>query len=650
MLNPSAVGRISVPPPPPDRRELRTAERAARRKPDGANGVCSASLDSGGESRSPADLSFGAWLAAGLRGVMGISQDTCRLRPVSPTIQLVEHTNAERSRMAVHGVHTCKSPLCPLCAPKWARTRSDEITRAIDGRDWAGVFFASLTMRHNRRMPLSLQQRILTQAHGNLWSSNAGQKAAARLGGKPESVRAHDRTASFQRGWHPHIHSLLFVENAELSADELAALLDDRWPKVLRAALRRMKSLVKRILTRSSKLDDRDQPNFAGGCGRKDCRVCMAPYYGPREERVMFGPLRENESRVIKFARPLGAFPLPAAEQQGECFHFRERAQRLFGVRLVPRERRERSGVNADGSPRYERTPVPLVVSIQRVSDMLAKLTEASITPTRQRGVRVERMRDREALPGYLAKLGLELAWSLDKSGKPGSDGVLHFGHFQVAAIACTRESALVELAERVGTTPERLREWARRSYRQLFLATVGTQTITFSDREALGLGPDPYREGDEPAEPASDETSRVIGQIEAGAYTLRAEQRGHGVIGELAAAYERGELGALGYVDPPAGATARELRRSPSSERGPPGDVDPEGIDRDGYLIERPEGWTPGGALPLDARVIEVVDNGSVIGAAYRDAVALPSSVAVTPEQVRQRVREAIRGKTIAN
>lgn len=530
--------------------------------------------------------------------------------------------------MAVHGVHTCKSPLCPLCAPKWQRTRSDEISQAIDG--WPlgpdGVFFVTLTMKHNRKMLLVLQQRLLTQAFGNLWSGNQGAKASFRLGGKPESIRAHDRTWSRERGWHPHIHALLFVDNADLSTSELAALLDVRWPKVLGAALRRFRRLCQRIVTRSDAIDDNGAPSGRGGCGRPDCAVCQVPYQGPRQEWLMQGPLRfDEETRKIWRAPRLGSYALPAAEQRGECSHFRERAARLFGVRLFPRVRRERVGTSLDGKPLFTETVVPIHDSALRVIGMLDMFTPQSIQPTRAHGAFVERMRSKDRLPNYLAKLGLELT-STDKTGKVGSDGIVHYSVRGVAELAC-------------GST--KLREPARRAYGELFRATIGTQTITFSDREALGLPDDPYAEGQEPAEQAVNETSRAVGQIIASVYREQVVAKEHALLSELADAYARGTLFELGYVDPPD--MGRPLRRVPEP-RGPPSTAaDPTAVDGNGYLIERPELGAPAD-VSLAERLESVAARGETpIGRAYRDATALPSGDTSLPEQLRKRLRDAI-------
>lgn len=551
-------------------------------------------------------------LAAGLVGLAGYSQDSCRLRAVNPTVQLVEYRSSARgARMAVHGVHTCKSRMCPMCAPKWQRTRSDEITQALD-RHPAGpdaVYFVTLTMRHNRRMPLSLQHRLLTSAFGNLWSGGAGQRAAAALGGKPESIRAHDSTWSRERAWHPHIHALLFADRAELEPRELGAMFDERWPDLLSSALRRFRRLCTRIIEKR-------------GCRRWDCPTC----YVRRS-----GPIRSGEGNAYKQRQRRTdierlSMLVPARDQQ-ECSHFRERGERLFGVRMFPRTRT----ILRDG--KYAVVDVSIHDSALRVLGLLESFTPENIRPTLRHGAVVERVRDQDRLPKYLSKMGLELAASLDKLGSVGSDGVVHYGLWEVARLACAAGE---------------LRPAARKAWAEMFRATHGTQTITFSDREKLGLPDDPYADGQEPPERASDETSACIAEIDAPVYRELAREKEHGLLSELKAAYERGELAALSYVQPPPDG-GRELPRGPP-ERGPPSTADPTAVDASGYLIERPEGAPRGGALSiadlLGELQAELEAGGSTrMGQAYRDATALPSNGTTFVESIQKRVRDIIYG-----
>jgi hypothetical protein len=291
---------------------------------------------------------------------------------------------------------------------------------------------------------------------------------------------------------------------------------------------------------------------------------------------------------------------------------------------MIPRQRRRSDGTTE---------PVALHDSALRVLGMLAAFTPENIQPTRAHGAFVERVRDTERLPKYLAKMGLELASSLSKLGSEGTDGIMHFGLWEVARLACAHGHPL--------------RVPARKAWRALFRATFGTQTITFSDREALGLPEDPYAEGAEPpeADPGSAErpaeTTSVIGEIQSTVYRVLAGEREHGLLSELHDAYGRGELGALPYVEAP-GEAGRLLHRIPSS-RGPPSTADPCALGADGFLLQRPDGSRC--EVPSVAERLAQVEAGSttIVGAAYREATALPSSGPSFVEQIRKRLAELI-------
>jgi hypothetical protein len=521
---------------------------------------------------------------------MGKHQDKCRLHAVVPMIELVQRSSASGSRMTIEGVNTCKSRLCPLCGPKWIRTRSDEITRAIER--WPGgperVAFVSATMRHHKGMKLALQHRLQRAAWGNLWGGRRGQLLAAELGGRPESIRAHDGTWSAPKGWHPHLHALLFLQS-DVTDEVLLGSIESRWWQCLATALVSFERLLLRVARKDA-------------CGRRDCPVCYAPRLGPVRQRLEWCPL---ESRAMAPYGPLahelrwvpidvlGVVAVPPSERgRDECPHLRERATRVFGVRLVKKH------VSLQDSARQlltwlerfflseaqmlrdycraESLPVvcsaPLLPRAHRrpYAEFRKERRLSRIKPNQAHGVAVERMRNADRLPRYLAKMGLELANFGGKLGHEGSDGVTHYAVGELAQLACTHGHPL--------------RAEARRAYGDLFWSTVGTQTITFSDRDALGLDADPYGEGEEPPEERSDEISRVIGLIAAERWRQRAALKKHELHAELQAAFEAGELADLEYVEAVNDARARPLSRK-AAERGPPSsefwEVGPDGCIR---------------------------------------------------------------------
>jgi Replication protein len=427
-----------------------------------------------------------------------MSQRICRLRRIAPEVQLVEHIGPHGRRLSYGGLSTCKSPLCPLCAPKWARTRSEEITSAIDFWSARKVVFATLTMAHRPGMSLALQHRLLTRAFGNLWSGRAGQSFAESWGGKPESIRAHDRTWSREYGWHPHLHVLFFRRSLAQSETELRETLSDRWPEALATALRSMKRFCRRTLARAA--TDLVAPCVKNAsAGRCHCLECTTL-----------------------------------------------RARRMFGSKLVPRRE-------------------PLIDAVHRLSDLLRDFSEQAIRPSRAIGVDLQAVRAEDRASTYLSKLGLELSFSEAKDVHERVDSrgrvIRHYPHWGVAHLACQHGNPL--------------RVEARRAWGDLFRSTKATQTITFSDRTALGLGADPYADGDEPPEPNPEEFTRLLGSIVGGTWDAMKKTQQHGLLVTLGEAHEMGILGELPYVKPPPG-----WHGIPSS-RGPPVPryVQPEGI-----------------------------------------------------------------------
>lgn len=427
---------------------------------------------------------------------MGQAQDICRLRRIAPDVQLVEHTGPGTRRLSYIGLSTCKSSLCPLCAPKWQRTRSEEITRAIDHWGAKRVCFSTLTMRHHPGMSLALQHRLLTQAFGSLWSGRRGEALKLAWGGKPESVRAHDRTWSFEYGWHPHLHVLFFRRSEAQTIAELRNLLDADWPEALGAALRRMQRFCKRTLGRALELSLPETHPDAIRCirgGRERCK-CLA------------------------------------------CTT--DRARRLFGSKLLPKRE-------------------PLLDGVRRMSQLLKAFSEESIRPDAAHGVQLETIRAEDRAPTYLAKLGLELSFNAAKDVNERIDprtgkAIFHYPFWGVAHVATEHGNPL--------------RVAARRAWSQLYHATRGTQTITFSDREALGLGEDPYADGAEPPEASAEEFSRMLGSIAGGQWDTMKRAQGHGLLVTLATAHDAGLIERLPYVKPPPG-----FHGMPTSCRGPP-------------------------------------------------------------------------------
>lgn len=106
------------------------------------------------------------------------------------------------------GVERCSSPWsCPVCAPVIGERRAKEIDLCV--ADWMGkggtVWFVTATLRHQLGDDLAALLEVVQRA----WSSTWRWKKA-----RPAWYGAQIRTVEITHGgngWHPHVHSLIFV-------------------------------------------------------------------------------------------------------------------------------------------------------------------------------------------------------------------------------------------------------------------------------------------------------------------------------------------------------------------------------------------------------------------------------------------------------
>jgi hypothetical protein len=432
---------------------------------------------------------------------MGRAQAHCRLKRRAPGIQLNEVTCATTgaARLVLSGVATCKSPLCPLCAPTLMRRRTADITQALNVWDPWRSWFATFTVRHNKRMPIALLHRLLTLAFGNLFAGRKGGELARELGGplvrspapsglpdyppaklralKPHSIRAHDRTWSSEHHWHPHLHALLFLHE-QLDGERLRELLTARWKDCAAGALAALKDVCRRAMW-------------------------TAPL-----ARGTYGPIMEETDEL------------------------RSRCEKVIGKRIF---RPERS----------------LADAARPLAKALEGMTTVGVVPYDRYAVVAEQVRGAGATARYLSKLGCELSGMGAKSGntvfEPSGRVVTHYGLWQLAGIACSHG--------------HELRQRARAAWAELFHATLGTQTLTWSQgaRKAFGLGErqlweeaaqaelDQEHDGAEPSEPT--DTTRVIGEIAGHLWDPLARRQRQGLLATLHAAHQLGAVAELPYV-----------------------------------------------------------------------------------------------------
>lgn len=521
-----------------------------------------------------------ALLADGLRGLMGKQQAKCRLGRIAPGVQLheLEDLQSGEFRLTVCGVLTCKAALCPLCAPAIMQRRSEEITAAITTHGASRTYFATFTVRHNREMCFELLQKFLTNAFGLMFSGRDGAKLSAELGGpmqppqskrkavplvlrdlvppppgepypadwrpaKPHSVRAHDRTWSLEHGFHPHLHCLLFLHRAAESEEWLRAKLFERWKLCLVLALEAMRDLVVRVLKYDPPTMD---PAFLQAWAALPVDKRLRALRAWR--RAQIRELADPETREPAIQRPMPKIEvlrtwvdLPDGASLDEALQswlaaewekLKGRCEKVFGARMVRRVEELQDGTVRE---------IPFEESIERIRNMLRDFKPHELMPVHgkageafeRRAVDVEQVRRADRVPRYLAKLGCELSGMLSKVGKVDEYGIVHYGMWQLANIAADPRHELYEPG--------------RGAWKELYRATKGTQTLTWSQGARDALGIDPVRDEEIAQEqPAATETTRTLGQIDAVVWDGLALKAKHRFLARIYELHQKGQIGEL--------------------------------------------------------------------------------------------------------
>lgn len=142
------------------------------------------------------------------------------------------------------GVQTCGSVwACPVCSEKINAGRQSELQDGIEAWLAAGkaVMLLTVTVRHHKHNRL----KDLWDALSPAWNRTTSGAGAQWNGGKrimgdkaTFGIRGFVRvveTTYGENGWHPHIHSLLFLDEAltETQTADLSARLFGRWERAL---------------------------------------------------------------------------------------------------------------------------------------------------------------------------------------------------------------------------------------------------------------------------------------------------------------------------------------------------------------------------------------------------------------------------------
>lgn len=128
----------------------------------------------------------------------------------------------DRANARFTGLQTCGSVWhCPICAPKVAAARRDEMNQAIKAWKEQGgeVYFITSTMQHNAdRYGAGNIQGAVDDLAAALSRHKASRRyrAALEAAGAVGAIRALEVTYGEMNGWHVHTHELLFAKPGQL--------------------------------------------------------------------------------------------------------------------------------------------------------------------------------------------------------------------------------------------------------------------------------------------------------------------------------------------------------------------------------------------------------------------------------------------------
>ncbi len=156
-----------------------------------------------------------------LRGLVNEISEIERVQKCGNTPIGEVQLSLSKGRAFFRGLHTCNSVhVCTVCAPKilWHRVKEIEKMIEIHLEKGGSLLLLSLTVKHSAQDTLS----SLLEALGEGWNRMVNTKTFSNERshyGLKGWVKANEQVVG-ENGFHPHSHSLLFLEN-EISPAEL---------------------------------------------------------------------------------------------------------------------------------------------------------------------------------------------------------------------------------------------------------------------------------------------------------------------------------------------------------------------------------------------------------------------------------------------
>ena len=129
------------------------------------------------------------------------------------------------------GLQTCALPwLCPICSPKIAQRRANEIQQAMGQCLAQGgqVLMPTFTIPHGRQDRLTDTLALIKDALRWMGKNRAYRQLQTRLGVQGRII-ATEINHGEANGWHPHFHELWFFEGSGVDAAQLEEDLYHLW-------------------------------------------------------------------------------------------------------------------------------------------------------------------------------------------------------------------------------------------------------------------------------------------------------------------------------------------------------------------------------------------------------------------------------------
>jgi len=152
------------------------------------------------------------------------------------SVRIAANGEGETSFM---GAAVCGSVwLCPVCNPRIAKQRQQEILHAMRiNRQRGGVtLMLTITFSHSRNDVLAELLKKFTKSLSKMKGCRR-YKNIRRGIGYLGSIRALEFTHSDRNGWHPHVHEILFLKQTDKDEwiGNFEGKLQDRWLAALQA-------------------------------------------------------------------------------------------------------------------------------------------------------------------------------------------------------------------------------------------------------------------------------------------------------------------------------------------------------------------------------------------------------------------------------